>query len=74
MYPVNPSESQSHQNPYAQKHCILVAASNTPLYCPPTTGSEQNENSEVQMETCLADAETVAKLFRLVICEFKHLC
>ena len=46
----------------AQKHCILVAASNphplpTPVYCPPITGTEQIEKAEVQSETCLADAD-----------------
>ena len=63
----------------AQKHCILVAASNphplpTPVYCPPITGTEHIEKAEVQTETCLVDAETVAKSFGLIILEFVHSC
>lgn len=72
MFPTTSNGAQNHQNLDAQKHCILVAASNphplpTPVYRPPIMGSEHNEKVEVQMETCLADAETVAKSFGPVI-------
>lgn len=68
MFPVAPNGTQNHQNLDAQKHCILVAASNphplpTPVYRPPLTAPEHSEKAEVQTETCLADAETVAKSF-----------
>ncbi|ONK68330.1 uncharacterized protein A4U43_C05F10300, partial [Asparagus officinalis] len=70
MFPVSLNGNQNHQNLDVQKHCILVAASNphplpTPVYRPPITGSEHNEKAEGQTETCLADAETVAKSFGL---------
>ncbi|XP_072993377.1 mediator of RNA polymerase II transcription subunit 25 isoform X3 [Typha latifolia] len=68
MFQGSPSVNQSHQNHEVQKHCVLVAASNphpmpTPVYRPPVPGLDHNENAEALMETCLADAETVAKSF-----------
>ncbi|XP_008791235.2 mediator of RNA polymerase II transcription subunit 25 [Phoenix dactylifera] len=68
MFPFTPNVSQSHQNLEAQKHCILVAASNpyplpTPVYRPAIQSLEHPENAEAQTEAGLADAETVAKSF-----------
>ncbi|WOL11721.1 mediator of RNA polymerase II transcription subunit 25 [Canna indica] len=68
MFPHSLNASDSHQNPEIQRHCILVAASNpyplpTPVYRPPVPKLEHKENAEVQIENCLADAETVAKSF-----------
>lgn len=71
MFPGTINASDNHQSPEVQKHCILVAASNpyplpTPVYQPPVSCLEQ-ENTEVQKESFLADAETVAKSFSQVI-------
>ncbi|KMZ70123.1 Mediator of RNA polymerase II transcription subunit 25 [Zostera marina] len=56
------------QNPDCHKHCILVAASNpypfpTPISKPVIQNAENHDKYEVQIETCLSDAETVAKSF-----------
>ncbi|ONM21471.1 Mediator of RNA polymerase II transcription subunit 25 [Zea mays] len=64
----NPNTTQGHQNHEAQKHCILVAASNpyplpTPVYCLPTQSTDHKENIETSKEPSIADAETVAKSF-----------
>ncbi|XP_068648796.1 mediator of RNA polymerase II transcription subunit 25-like [Aristolochia californica] len=58
----------SQQSTDAQKHCILVAASNpftlpTPACLPPAQNLEQKESPDVQRESSLSDAETVAKSF-----------
>ncbi|WVZ64363.1 hypothetical protein U9M48_013890 [Paspalum notatum var. saurae] len=60
--------TQSHQNHEAQKHCILVTASNpyplpTPVYRLPTQSADHKENIESSKEPSIADAETVAKSF-----------
>ncbi|KAG2576038.1 hypothetical protein PVAP13_6NG036855 [Panicum virgatum] len=60
--------TQSHQNHEAQKHCILVTASNpyplpTPVYRLPTQSTDHKENIESSKEPSIADAETVAKSF-----------
>lgn len=60
--------TQSHQNHEAQKHCLLVAASNpyplpTPVYRLPTQSADHKENIEPSKEPSIADAETVAKSF-----------
>ncbi|TVU09096.1 hypothetical protein EJB05_42536 [Eragrostis curvula] len=62
------STTQNHQNLEAQKHCILVAASNpyplpTPVYCLPIQSADHKENNESSKEPSVADAETVAKSF-----------
>lgn len=59
------------QNPDCHKHCILVAASNpypfpTPISKPVIQNAENHDKYEVQIETCLSDAETVAKSFSKV--------
>uniref|UniRef100_A0A0E0LZK9 Mediator of RNA polymerase II transcription subunit 25 n=1 Tax=Oryza punctata TaxID=4537 RepID=A0A0E0LZK9_ORYPU len=64
----SPSNSQNHQSHEVQKHCILVAASNpyplpTPVYRPLVQSSDHKENNDGAKESCLADAETVAKSF-----------
>jgi mediator of RNA polymerase II transcription subunit 25 len=64
----SPNTTQSHQNHEAQKHCILVAASNpyplpTPVYCIPTQSTDHKENTESSKEPSIADAEAVAKSF-----------
>ncbi|XP_074563979.1 mediator of RNA polymerase II transcription subunit 25 isoform X2 [Curcuma longa] len=68
MFPVSINASDNHQSLEVQKHCILVAASNpyplpTPVYRPPVSSLEHKENTEVQKESFLADAEIVAKSF-----------
>ncbi|XP_042456568.1 mediator of RNA polymerase II transcription subunit 25-like isoform X3 [Zingiber officinale] len=68
MLLVSINASDNHQSPEVQKHCVLVAASNpyplpTPVYRPPISSLEHKENTEVQKESFLADAETVAKSF-----------
>ncbi|KAI3971031.1 hypothetical protein MKX01_024678, partial [Papaver californicum] len=65
MFSLPPNSSQSVE---MNKHCILVAASNpyslpTPVYRPQITNLDQSENKEVAPESCLADAETVARSF-----------
>lgn len=72
MFPVSINASDNHQSLEVQKHCILVAASNpyplpTPVYRPPVSSLEHKENTEVQKESFLADAEIVAKSFSQVI-------
>ncbi|RWV84318.1 hypothetical protein GW17_00053974 [Ensete ventricosum] len=71
MFSAASNVTDNHQNHEAQKHCILVAASNphplpTPVYRPPVPASEHKETGEVQTENGLADAETVAKSFVLI--------
>ncbi|KAG0456177.1 hypothetical protein HPP92_023965, partial [Vanilla planifolia] len=68
MFPVPANASQSLQNLDVQKHCILVAASNpyplaTPVVSLSIPNIDQSENAETKSETCLADAEAVAKSF-----------
>ncbi|XP_077232710.1 phytochrome and flowering time regulatory protein (PFT1) isoform X3 [Tasmannia lanceolata] len=68
MFPVTPNGNQTQQNVDVQKHCILVAASNpyslpTPVPKSPIQSIEPNDSAEVQTESCLADAETLAKSF-----------
>ncbi|THU71057.1 hypothetical protein C4D60_Mb08t31520 [Musa balbisiana] len=68
MFSAASNVTDNHQNHEAQKHCILVAASNphplpTPVYRPPVPASEHKETGEVQTENGLADAQTVAKSF-----------
>ncbi|XWS23274.1 hypothetical protein CRYUN_Cryun29cG0107300 [Craigia yunnanensis] len=68
MFPIAPNGNQTQQNVDGQRHCILVAASNpyplpTPVYRPQIQKLEQTENIEVQTESRLSDAETVAKSF-----------
>ncbi|KAL3510850.1 hypothetical protein ACH5RR_030251 [Cinchona calisaya] len=60
--------NQTQQNLDGQRHCILVAASNpnplpTPVYRPQPQNVEQSENTEIQTDGRLSDAETVAKSF-----------
>ncbi|KAK3133062.1 hypothetical protein QOZ80_6AG0531580 [Eleusine coracana subsp. coracana] len=60
--------AQNHQNHEAQKHCILVSASNpyplpTPVYCLPIQSTDHKENNESSKEPSIADAEKVAKSF-----------
>ncbi|KAJ9140692.1 hypothetical protein P3X46_031308 [Hevea brasiliensis] len=68
MFPYAPNGSQSQQNMDGQRHCVLIAASNpyplpTPVYRPQIQNLEQSENIDPQTESCLSDAETVAKSF-----------
>ncbi|KAK8615478.1 hypothetical protein V6N13_017065 [Hibiscus sabdariffa] len=68
MFPIAANGNQTHQIVDGQRHCILVAASNpyplpTPVYRPHALNLEQRENMESQIESCLSDAETVAKSF-----------
>ncbi|KDP29373.1 hypothetical protein JCGZ_18294 [Jatropha curcas] len=68
MFPFAPNASQAQQNTDAQRHCVLVAASNphslpTPVYRPQIQNLEQSENIDLQTESRLSDAETVAKSF-----------
>ncbi|KAK1303080.1 Mediator of RNA polymerase II transcription subunit 25 [Acorus calamus] len=67
MFSLNSDASKIQQNMEGQKHCVLVAASNpyplpTPVPRPPQC-LEQNEKTDTQTESRLADAETVAKSF-----------
>ncbi|KAL3501666.1 hypothetical protein ACH5RR_036115 [Cinchona calisaya] len=60
--------TQTQQNLEGKRHCILVAASNpyplpTPVYRPGVQNVEQSDNTEIQTDSRLSDAETVAKLF-----------
>lgn len=66
--------NQTQQNLEGQRHCILVAASNsyplpTPVYRPRLQNVEQNDNTELQTDSRLSDAETVAKSFAQVVTE-----
>ncbi|CAN1314496.1 Mediator of RNA polymerase II transcription subunit 25 [Linum perenne] len=68
MFQVASNGSQSQQNSDCQRHCILVAASNpyplpTPVYRPQIQNLDPSDNSDVQTESRLSDAETVAKSF-----------
>ncbi|CAN0876443.1 Mediator of RNA polymerase II transcription subunit 25 [Linum grandiflorum] len=68
MLEVPSNGNQSQPNLDFQRHCILVSASNpyplpTPVYRPPIQILDQNENSDLQTESRLFDAEAVAKAF-----------
>ncbi|PIA39647.1 hypothetical protein AQUCO_02600241v1 [Aquilegia coerulea] len=68
MFPLAPTGSATQSVDGHNKHCILVAASNpyplpTPVYRPKIPKMEQGEDNEQSSESCLADAETVAKSF-----------
>ncbi|KAF5179454.1 Mediator of rna polymerase ii transcription subunit [Thalictrum thalictroides] len=68
MFPLAPTGSATQSVDGHNKHCILVAASNpyplpTPVYRPKIPKMEQGEDIEQSSESCLADAETVAKSF-----------
>jgi mediator of RNA polymerase II transcription subunit 25 len=68
MFPIPPNGNQNQQNLDAQRHCILVAASNpyplpTPVYRPQVQNLDKSENMEEQTESRSSDAETVAKSF-----------
>ncbi|KAB1222561.1 Mediator of RNA polymerase II transcription subunit 25 [Morella rubra] len=68
MFPVPQNGNQNQHNVDAQRHCILIAASNpyplpTPVYRPQLQNLEKSENVEEQTESRSSDAETVAKLF-----------
>jgi mediator of RNA polymerase II transcription subunit 25 len=72
MFPILQNGNQNQQNMDAQRHCILVAASNpyplpTPVYRPPMQNLEKSENIEEQTESRSSDAETVAKSFAQVL-------
>lgn len=72
------SGSQTQQNVAGHRHCILVASSNpyplpTPVYRPQVQNLEQGENIEVQTQSRLSDAETVAKSFGQVRMESGYL-
>lgn len=72
MFPVPQNGNQNQQNVDAQRHCILIAASNpyplpTPVYRPQLQNLEKSENVEEQTESRSSDAETVAKLFPQVL-------
>ncbi|KAL0380740.1 UNVERIFIED_CONTAM: Mediator of RNA polymerase II transcription subunit [Sesamum angustifolium] len=63
----SPNGSQN-QKVDAQRHCILVAASNpyplpTPVYRPQPQSLEQSDNIESQPDNRLSDAEALAKSF-----------
>ncbi|KAF2311179.1 hypothetical protein GH714_019878 [Hevea brasiliensis] len=68
MFPYAPNGSQPQQNIDGQRHCVLIAASNpyplpTPVYRPRMQNLEQSQYIDPQTESCLSDAETVAKSF-----------
>ncbi|KAJ9140693.1 hypothetical protein P3X46_031309 [Hevea brasiliensis] len=68
MFPYAPNGSQPQQNIDGQRHCVLIAASNpyplpTPVYRPQMQNLEQSQYIDPQTESCLSDAETVAKSF-----------
>jgi mediator of RNA polymerase II transcription subunit 25 len=72
MFTILQNGNQNQQNMDAQRHCILVAASNpyplpTPVYRPPMQNLEKSENIEEQTESRSSDAETVAKSFAQVL-------
>nr|XP_011464020.1 PREDICTED: mediator of RNA polymerase II transcription subunit 25-like isoform X1 [Fragaria vesca subsp. vesca] len=71
--------SQNQQNVDFQKHCILVAASDpcplpTPGYRPQMQNMEQSEISDAQTESCLYDAEAVAKSFAQCFVSLSIIC
>ncbi|KAK8937701.1 Mediator of RNA polymerase II transcription subunit 25 [Platanthera guangdongensis] len=73
------NSSQNLQNLDSQRNCILVAASNpyplpTPIYSPPYPKTEHSENTEAHNETCLGDAETVAKSFGQCFVSLSVIC
>lgn len=61
-----------NRNGDAQRHCILVAASNpyplpTPVYRSQPQNMEQSDNVETQPDNRLSDAEALAKSFAQVL-------
>uniref|UniRef100_A0A2P2KW46 Mediator of RNA polymerase II transcription subunit 25 n=1 Tax=Rhizophora mucronata TaxID=61149 RepID=A0A2P2KW46_RHIMU len=78
MFPT-PAGTPAQQNIEGQRHCILIAASNphplpTPVYRPQLPNVEQSENIDVQSESHLTDAETVAKSFSLCSVSLSVIC
>eukprot|EP00268_Persea_americana_P017647 TRINITY_DN18530_c0_g1_i1.p1 TRINITY_DN18530_c0_g1~~TRINITY_DN18530_c0_g1_i1.p1 ORF type:complete len:765 (+),score=185.35 TRINITY_DN18530_c0_g1_i1:296-2590(+) len=68
MFSITSNGNQTQPSVDWQKHCILVAASNpyslpTPVSRPSVQKMEQSDSAEVQSESRLSDAETVAKSF-----------
>ncbi|CAN8313269.1 unnamed protein product [Cochlearia groenlandica] len=64
----SPPTGQAQPSNDLKRHCILITASNpyslpTPVYRPKVTNAERNENGDVQSESRLSDAETVASYF-----------
>nr|XP_011466015.1 PREDICTED: mediator of RNA polymerase II transcription subunit 25-like isoform X1 [Fragaria vesca subsp. vesca] len=79
MFSTIQNGSQNQQNVDFQKHCILVAASDpcplpTPVYRPQMQNVEQSEISDVQTESCLYDAEAVAKSFAQCFVSLSVIC
>lgn len=71
MFSITSNGNQTQPSVDWQKHCILVAASNpyslpTPVSRPSVQKMEQSDSAEVQSESRLSDAETVAKSFSQV--------
>lgn len=78
MQMFSPASGQPQSSNDLKRHCILITASNphalpTPVYRPQVQNTEWNENGDVQMqsESRLSDAETVASYFSRVPC-FKN--
>ncbi|KAM7271676.1 hypothetical protein ACFE04_030890 [Oxalis oulophora] len=67
---------QPQQRANVQKHCILVAASNpNPLPIPVNKPRRvQSDNKELQIGSCLADAEAIAKFFPQISVSLSVIC
>ncbi|PKA55557.1 Mediator of RNA polymerase II transcription subunit 25 [Apostasia shenzhenica] len=79
MFAIPTNASQSLQNLDGQRHCILVAASNpyplpTPVYSPSISNKEHGDNAETPTDTCLNDAESVAKSFGQCFVSLSVIC
>ncbi|KAK4749027.1 hypothetical protein SAY87_026476 [Trapa incisa] len=78
MFRIVPNGTQTQQTMDGKRHCILIAASNpyplpTPIYRLKFQSSE-TENIEAQAESCLSDAEAVAKSFPQGLVSLSVIC
>ncbi|KAK4766069.1 hypothetical protein SAY87_007711 [Trapa incisa] len=78
MFSAVPNGTQTQQTMEGKRHCILIAASNpyplpTPIYRPKFQNLE-NDHIEPQAESCLSDAEAVAKSFPQGLVSLSVIC
>ncbi|KAE9605673.1 hypothetical protein Lal_00025102 [Lupinus albus] len=79
MFPNSHSGGPNQQNLDMQSHCILVSASNpyplqTPFYIPRLQNLEQIESIDSDPNSCLYDAEAVAKAYPLLSVSLSVIC
>ncbi|CAH2033927.1 unnamed protein product [Thlaspi arvense] len=75
----SPPSGQAQPSNDLKRHCILITASNpyslpTPVYRPKVPNAERNENGDVQSQSRLSDAETVASYFSMCSVSLSVVC